>query len=341
MSEQLKRLDNLARPFVPETPGTARIKFWGIHPESLDALHEDQRADWLSDGLVDDPAFSRRELIRYQSLYGLTAQDFPKFSAGDRDEGRAAGPYFRAYQERIRKLTGQADVRSVTPHLDKRWHLPAYLPDLNEEFHAQDMQRIDAALLRGLAHGLFKVVREDGRDVWEFSGTAGPQLVRVHGDPVRGHLHTLHHALLFNPAIVDQALEKADAGRARDRQEHPMQQPTAIARHGFYNGAKAVPGLEGTPNLLEAVLAYPTAEPADERLPDQSLDLLGDLMNEIEGYFLFAYGPTKANTAGQSAANLIEKLREDAPTYQNADARAAVRSRWDSVIDAKLETLRG
>ncbi|MEL6771691.1 MAG: tubulin-like doman-containing protein [Bacteroidota bacterium] len=341
MGDQLKRLDNLARPFVPEAPGTARIKFWGLHPESLESLHEDQREAWLGEGRVEDAAFSRREVVRYQSLYGLTAQDFPKFSAGDRDEGRAAGAYFRAYQERIRKLTGQADVRSVTPHLDKRWHLPAYLPDLNEAFHAQDMQRIDAALLRGLAHGLFKVVREDGREVWEFTGTAGPQLVRIHGEPVLGQLHELHGALLFNPAIVDQALEKADDARARDRQQYPMTQPQTIARHAFYAGAKAVPGLEGTPSLLDAVLAYPQADPADERLPEQSADLLRDLLDEIERYFLYAYGPTKANTAGQSAANLMDKLREESSVYQSADERSALRSRWDSVVDAKLDALRG
>ncbi|MEM8599862.1 MAG: hypothetical protein AAGF99_08075, partial [Bacteroidota bacterium] len=160
-------------------------------------------------------------------------------------------------------------------------------------------------------------------------------------DPVKGLLPALHGALLFNPAIVDQALEKADAVRARDRQQAPLTQPTAIARHAFYDGAKAVPGLDGTPNLLEALLSYPQADPADERLPEQSADLLRDLLDEIDAYFLYAYGPTKSNTAGQSAANLIEKLRDEAPTYQNADERAAVRSRWDSVLNAKLEALRG
>ena len=341
IEDGLKRLTNLAKPLVPQIPEGAMMRYWGVHPEALSELHEGQQKDWLISGIVEDSAFSPYELIRYRANYGLTAEDFPKFSVGSNDL-TASGVYFRAYQSRVRKLTGQSNVSSVTPHLDKRWHLPAYLPDINQSQVLEDQARVDQAFLRGLAHGYFKAVHEDGTYIWTFHSHSGPQLVRVHGNPVGAEVYRLHQALLYNPAIVDQTLEQSDRDRTDDRDRYPIKKATTLSHHGFYNGVNDVPGAPGKDarNILDVVLGYALDTPDDAELPRMGLNLLSGLLDELETFYLYVYGSHQKNTARQGVGRLIERLRKSSQIYQSADKDSAMRARWDGILDQKLKQLK-
>ena len=80
--------------------------------------------------VISHASFSPYELVCYRALYGLTANDLKKFQAGTGD--KAGGLYFEAYQQ-MRQGYLENDS-NCTHHLDRNWHLPAYLPDLNDDF---------------------------------------------------------------------------------------------------------------------------------------------------------------------------------------------------------------
>lgn len=326
----------LAQPFIPRLTEIREMVYWGLHPESAQALTEQQRQELFGSRGITHRAFSPYEIICYRSQYGLKAEDFPKFSAGDPEHGVEPGIYFQAYKERLRQLAQPPDPadpgETITPHLDQRWHLPAYMPDLNMRQVLADQEKIDRALLLGLIYGLFQVVTEDQRDVWVHSGPSGIRSVQVGGRDIRGQLYLLHDALFHNPAVVDLVLEEAWKRQQQDIEK----EPTDLTKHRFYEGCL------GKQTILQPILTYPQAAPAQASLPEKSYRLLTRLLEEIEHYYLAYYG-AQEHTARNGAAELIEQLRDQAPAYVVAQeaGRADIQFRqWQTIIGDKLNELR-
>ena len=167
---EISTLNNLARPFVPSSNTATELNAWGVHPENIKELSGEMK-NQLFEGsdLVEDNAFSAYEIIRNRTIYGLTIDNFNKFYSGD--ETMAPGEYYKAYNARIRKLTEQGNT--VTPHLDKRWHLQAYLPELNRERVQEDMSKVDRALVWGTMLGYLENINDYGTLTWLFDDSAG------------------------------------------------------------------------------------------------------------------------------------------------------------------------
>jgi hypothetical protein len=353
--EAVNYIENAARPWLnPESDlsqdfSYSYSEYWGAHPDAVRAIADDNdrrgtlprhlSEEWFGNNLVRNPAFSRYKLIHYQSIRGLRATNLPEFSASS--ELGSAGAYYEAYRNRVHKLTGQSDQVSVTPHLDKRWHLPVYLADpINPETVDQKEQRAGRAFAQGLALGLFTRVTADQQPTWQFDGPRGSQLLRIDGQPCGEDLHALYEALQYNPVIVDLALEKADNIHQEDKTEYPMTHPQSITQHRFHEGCHDIPGVDKDRNLLDAVLAFAREAPGQEEILNQSIDLLQQTLDEIGEYYRFVFGSHKSNTAAESAANLVETLREKSTVYQQADENTRLRNKWEQVIDNKVSDLR-
>jgi hypothetical protein len=336
IAERVARLTRLARPWVPEVSDAAELHFWGLHPDSLRELQPVQRDEIFGASLIEEDAFSRYDILRYRAHYGLRVEDFPKFSSADPGGGHPAGAYFRAYTSRIRRLTTEGNT--VTPHLDKRWHLQAYLPDLNPRQVEEDEQKVDRAWLYGLIHGYLQVVEDDRRRVWEFFREGGSALVVSDGEPTAGRLYSLHEALRHNPSIVDQTLRRAEEEQAHDYDRHADR----IQDHHFYRGLLASEALKtGTPqNLLDLVLRFPEGAPADPQLNEKRQQLLDFFLNEVTAYYRNVFGSHKTQTAHEHAAQLIEKLADEAEVFQQADRGSREYQVWRNLIDTRLRTLR-
>ncbi|HEX2205211.1 MAG TPA: tubulin-like doman-containing protein [Longimicrobium sp.] len=333
VAARVGQLTNLARPWVPEVTGAAELHFWGVHPEAVAELGGGEREALFGAQLIDDAAFSPYTIVRYRAHYGLKVEDFPKFSSGDRAAGQPAGAYFRAYTERIERVKKGL---SVTPHLDKRWHLIAYMPDLNPQQAEADEQKVDRAWLLGLVYGYLQVVSYDGRPVWEFARDTGSSLVVTHGQPTPGRLPLLYEALRHNPSVVDHALERAADAERRDASEHP----DAVERHRFVAGALSTPALGKGANALDLVVRYTEGAPGDAALADRQEALLTLLVDEIEAHYVRAYGSARAGTARRAAADLIERLARESATYAGADADSFEFRRWKTIVENKVDALR-
>ncbi|HEX5725344.1 MAG TPA: tubulin-like doman-containing protein [Longimicrobiaceae bacterium] len=333
VAARVGRLTNLARPWVPEVPGAAEIHFWGIHPESTAELQAAQRNTLFGSQLLSDEAFSPFVVVRYRGHYGLKVEDFPKFSSGSRERGQPAGTYFRAYTDRIARVEAG---NSVTPHLDKRWHLQAFLPDLNPAQAQEDEARVDRAWLDGLIYGYLKVASFDGRPVWEFNRETGTSLLVSGGSPTPGKLQALHEALRHNPSVVEHALERAEEQAEADRRNHPE----AVEPHRFHQGCVRSPALGDGANVLDLACRFLAGAQRDEALEQKQEQLLASLLDEIEAYYVEAYGGHRSHTARTAAAALIESLAQGSPTYTGADPGSYEFRRWKNVVDNKLQALR-
>ncbi len=336
VTEKIKGLLPLAQPFTPRFSEARELLYWGINPTSATALTQQDKQELFGTQGIYHEAFSPYEIICYRSHYGLKAEDFPKFSAGDPGHGMPVGVYFQAYRDRIRRMEQlreeQQGDRTVTPHLDKRWHLPAYLPDLNERQIQADQEKIDRALILGVIYDLLRVVKEDQREVWVHTGPGGIRFIQVAGQEVPGHLYRLHEALAHNPGVVDAVLEQAEQRKNEDINREPRD----IAQHRFARGC-----LREGHNILEPVLSYPDAAPSDATLSEKSARLLSRLLEEINQYFLACHGRQR-HIAGSQAAALIENLRKESSTYSARAAGAGADAsfiQWQTIIDNKIAEL--
>lgn len=335
---RVTKLSNLSKPFVPNVHNAQKRTYWGIQTSSVNELNEELQGRLFkesptdTESLIIDEAFSEYEIICYKLQYSMVVSDFPKFSSGN--EMQEVGAYFRSYKERIRQLTSIGNT--ITPHLDKRWHVSAYLPDLNPEEVKKNIERINRAFLLGLIYNRLKCVFEDGRDIWEFASEhGGNRLVLVNGRRVLGEPYLLHDALLHNPTIVDQIIDLTIKKTEQNRKKHPG--GSNIKNHEFYKGCSQE--IEKSSNIVDVLLNYPNGDPANDELPEKSYDLLIAVMDEIEKYFVVAYGSHNEITAKKEAALFIKYLLEKSKTYMTAEKKSSLFSNWENRISTKLNEL--
>ncbi len=168
--EKIEDLFHLASPFVPKVAHHRELQYWGIHPSLKKELQEELIQEMFKEKDTVHEAFSPFEVICYRAHYGLSLQDFPKLSSGHISNGfmNDKGDYFQSYYRRVNKLNSKKS--SLTPHLDKYWHLPAFMPDLNATQTKLDYDKCNRALLYAYMYRWISLVAVDGQFVYQYNG---------------------------------------------------------------------------------------------------------------------------------------------------------------------------
>lgn len=339
LQDRIREIDNLAQPFVPTPNKIATLAFWGIHPDSVEVLNEQQESAWFGEEKIEESAFSRYEIIRYRAAYGLEAADLPKFSAGDEQGGGPkAGAYFRAYNGQRKAMIANPH-RVVTSHLDKRWHLPAYMNDIGEAVQLKHAREIRQAFLLGLIYGMLRPAKRDQQEVWMYVHPSRGRPLRVGDAMVPARLHLLLDALTHEPGVVDHVLE--DAAQYRDEDFVKYQKSDSPRFHRFYKGTVDLEGLPGTENVLDALLRYGTGVRGNRAIEDEGIALLEAFLHTVDDYYQAYYGAAQQVTASASAGRLIDKLRNEAAAYQSADKNSELFQRWRVLLDAFVDKAAG
>lgn len=331
IKDKIAMLNNLARPFVPAANNVTEINSWGVNPQSTAEMAGTDKKDLFGDSdLIEDGAFSTYEIIRSRTIFGLTIDHFTKFYCGD-NMGAESGEYYKAYNNRIRKLTQQGNT--VTPHLDKRWHLQAYLPEISQLRIDEDRTNINRSLIWGILYGYLQNINEYGRLTWLFNDDAGSRLIQAGSQPADQYMHSLYQALYHNPIIVDKVLKRSDEQSARDMSDYRDD----ISKHAFYNRAQALTyfpaGASRTINMVDAILRFPDGNPSDQSLITDGNALLKMLLDEIMAYYIKVMGSYRATLAKQQAIAFIDDLLAKSEYYQQAD-RAGIQYRtWQNIVD--------
>jgi len=335
LKNEISKVDELAQPMILSSSSASKSEgYWGIHPDTLKELNDQEIIEILgkAENIIADEAFSRYEIIRYRNLYGLCAEDLPSFSAGANGKSDRAGIYFRAYKERIRRMNTDPG-NTVTPHLDKRWHLPAYMPDLNQNLVKADEEKTEKAFLLGLIYGRLRKAAPDQKETWEcYTGESGRKSVTIGGEAIKGSFYELYKAMFHNPAHVDTILDFAERQWEADVKEKGSDK---IEEYSFFKGCKEIPRLNL--NIAESVLRFIREFP-NENPQEKSENLLGRLITEITETFRKAYGKHRENLVKKETEELIHELFESSETYQSAKRdKSYAYERWEEAIEGYLK----
>lgn len=159
VKKEIEKVKKLAAPFLEQPLGEERhpIHACTYNPEiggELDPKRRSLVAEELGNyGGQPDPEISTQEILFYNAIYGIRASDLSKYSP-ERfgTDKRPAGGYFTAYYELVSHIRPSVDkTRVITPHIDRRWHTIAALPDLDDGYQAKQLYEVHRAFVGGLA----------------------------------------------------------------------------------------------------------------------------------------------------------------------------------------------
>ena len=230
-------------------PKVRYINAWGFHPDCVgsetisakdaDALFGDERVDTNPENAATrlvSKFFSPYEIVRANSVTLLSINKyFKKFHAKEKTEltDEYFGPYYTAYRTVIERvfacdkrtrslaISGSEVMRDCSPHLDKRWHLPAYMPNIGSSY-MEETTKLYLAMCYGLLFGDFKAVYNGGEYYWKHVGKTSKFIRDIDqrmigiGQTLEGAFNSLFEkGLVNNPDIVNQVMEAVD-GRWRE-----------------------------------------------------------------------------------------------------------------------------
>ena len=122
-----------------------------------------------------DDSVGRNMIVFYQSFYGLRANDLSKFAPPERSAtyNREGGEYYKAYFELISKIHPESHKsKAITPHIDRWWHVPTMMPDLDDGNQAAQEQHIYSAFFWSLLGGFVDMYDEGGETLLDDEGWA-------------------------------------------------------------------------------------------------------------------------------------------------------------------------
>ncbi|MHC0035595.1 tubulin-like doman-containing protein [Pseudoneobacillus sp. C159] len=337
LEERLSVLENLSSPYIPLIQHHRELKFWGIHTDGLKKLSETMKQELFKSKEVADPAFSKYEVICYRAHYGLLVENFSKFSDGETSENhqRSPGVYYEAYRKRIDKLNrGEA---TVTPHLDKRWHVPAFMPDLNKSQAKLENKKADQAFLIGIIYEWLQLVSDEGRKNYHYYGVQGDRLVMKSGMAISEEIYSLHQAMPHNPVIYEEILDRFIDQREKDRKNEPD-----IMKHRFINGCQVVQKIskDKMNNILDVVFLYEEEDLGNADLLEDGDKVRLCLLDEIGQYFETIFGPHRTIKAREEAANFIYGLWMGSAMRMSSNPDSVQYKKWENLIKNRVEILK-
>ena len=161
---------------------------------------------------VPNAFYSPYELVRANSMSLLELEkNFKGFSSQITTENTDGhvGTYLKAYLDINKRIVlGEPDY---SRHLDKRWQLPAYMPNIGASMK-DSFKDILHALCYGALLGKYSVVTEEGDDYWYFVGDRSGYVTDFNGYYISlggtanldaGLNELFEHGLIDNPFIVE------------------------------------------------------------------------------------------------------------------------------------------
>ena len=268
----LKQAERLAAPFIEEPMGEIRHPFTicAFSPLIMGAPDSTRRSfvkQNLKDSMSGEPDenVSPYELMIYKAVYNLSAGDLMRFRAPEGKNTRG-GEYYAAYIETIRKLGPDTNVNEVlTPHLDKNWHLPKYLPDLDDRNQAILESEIYTALAWGMLTG--KIEQNAARGEYSSADSRmnisyrpatknSDDFVVSNGTPC-DDLYEVVDALAINPPQVSLILKDLNKTMDRERMDGLLLSQSRLMNSLHWLDAKTVFGDDYEENSSQNQTAIP------------------------------------------------------------------------------------
>ena len=224
----LREAERLAAPFIEETMGEIRHPFTicAYNPKVMGPADSTRRA-FVNKNINDalggqaDENVSEYELMVYKAIYNISAGDLERFRAPE-GNNTMGGEYYASYVDTIRQLGPDSSKNKVlTPHIDRRWHLVKYMPDLDDRNQAILEDEMGRALAWGLITGKIEQIPPRagaGQEhfLYQPKGRRSKEFVVSNGTPC-DELYEVVDALAINPPQVAQILR--DYNNTLDREK--------------------------------------------------------------------------------------------------------------------------
>ncbi|MCR4586960.1 MAG: tubulin-like doman-containing protein [Lachnospiraceae bacterium] len=219
----------LAVPFIEKPIGEEKEPIYSCaFNDELSPGDDSPRAQLISAELLDfggepDSDIPKNMILFYKGFYGLRANELSKFAPPKEGETheRSGGEYYKAYYELISKIHPiPSKSKVITPHIDRWWHNPTMMPDLDESNQEKQLQRIHSAFFwafmdrivdlhnRGANSKAYRIVEplvdEEDMELTVSNGTPCDQLYEV------------LDALAIYPELVDKILVHIDDALQKD-----------------------------------------------------------------------------------------------------------------------------
>ena len=225
IKSRLNTLADSVCPWTPKSEDSSDFNLWGISSDcrtatespdeksSLEKLIDDASAGKLSaNNVVSHNVLSKNSILFVTARYGLMVSDFVKFAAGK--NSTPDGEYYVAYKNVVDRIPkdGQTNTfadTSITPHIDKRWHLT--LRDINDAVYLKNMNDVAKAFVIGIANKNFVVKQSDtSANVTQFVSVFDgmPTAISFQGSAVDGKIKNMYKALSGNPDLVRNVMEE-------------------------------------------------------------------------------------------------------------------------------------
>lgn len=287
MSDVLVEVNRLASTFLEEPMGPERhvIQAAAYNPGILlddDPVRHSFVREHVNNNLggVKDENMPKNELLVYKAVYNMNPGDFKRFRAPAKNE--PGGSYYEAYMRVYRKLGPEVETnREITAHLDRHWHLPKYMPDLDDRNQKLVEDRIDRSFIWGMFSG--EIEQEvDPRDPKSMRVMYSPSNSNSHKFIVSNgtfcdELYEVLDALSINPPQVEIAMDKYEKDLKKMKALNiPLGQSTLIRRLNWKDEAAALGDWFDSDYPVEGEPKFALREfiPVDSKMKPSIFDLL-------------------------------------------------------------------
>lgn len=364
--KEISAVKALAAPFIESPLGDDRHPIFAcaFHP-SLTGEAGSKRAVLVGEHLSNyggqpDEEMSKQEILFYNALYGIRARDLSKFSPArvSQTENISAGEYFRAYFRLVREIRPSVEeTKVITPHIDRRWHTIATLPDLDEGNQARQLAEVHHALLKGLAFG--HIIREKsvgGGMIYRYKPMTGPEqdFIVSNGTPC-DLFYEVVDALTIDPVAVTRLTESVDR-----RAEAMLSESSSGDRRSPLTKAivagieltelrQIVPGLTGqAATIFDVAALWAISAPKDDfqedHLSSMTHNFLALVRDEVfrleDGDQRYAVLEELLTAQFDTFAHHLAAYREKGGPYFNRKLRIIIGALEDLLIDMPLPKLR-
>lgn len=185
LKQLINRASDQSEPYVSlahsDSDGV-EMKFWAVHPEAEADIGNESLFSTLfrsSDGsrpIVEDD-YSKYELTCVNLRVNLELLHLAKLGLGDERadsvHSKTEGRYTRAYNELINNMIeaerSSSKAAIFTPHVDRRWHAPGFLPEIFPEHDNRIAGDNTKAFVLSVMAGLLRLEDDDGDRSARFS----------------------------------------------------------------------------------------------------------------------------------------------------------------------------
>lgn len=180
------------------------------------------KGNFISSMLLDfggeaDDSIPKYQIMFYQSIYALRANELSKFAPPEKSATytRNGGEYFKAYYELIENIHPKSELSTeISPSINRWWHIVTKMPDLDDDFQKQQEQEIYAAFFWGILCNYITYI-EDTRDCFLYKidkeelDLSSDDFIVSDGSKC-DRLYEVLDAIAIYPALVRKLLAKVD-----------------------------------------------------------------------------------------------------------------------------------